>query len=207
MNHFIDFVVCALAGCTHFIILQSYFKKIFSVHFLGVQIWCSIVRAQLLEERPKGKYSTDKQLNGPRAFETVLKLGTCYLFRWIHTLNLSILQTYSHLSSETRTYLSALHWWMGKKPLESYWGDYLVTFKGVSQLKLVNETITRKAYQDNIKHDLKLQYECTMPQAFNKDNAPCNNSLKYTRIHQGPGWWYFWVATLQCRSDPHRYWL
>ena len=27
----------------------------------------------------------------------------------------------------------------GKNPLESYWGDYLVAFKGVSQLKLVNE--------------------------------------------------------------------
>ena len=48
---------------------------------------------------------------------------------------------------------------MGKNPLESYWGDYLVTFKGVSQLKLVNETITSKAYQDNIKSDIKLQYE------------------------------------------------
>ena len=48
---------------------------------------------------------------------------------------------------------------MGKIPLESYWGDYLVTFKGVSQLKLVNKTITSKAYQDNIKSDMKLQYE------------------------------------------------
>ena len=38
-------------------------------------------------------------------------------------------------------------------------GYYLVTFKGVSQLKLVNETITSKAYQDNIKSDIKLQYE------------------------------------------------
>ena len=57
---------------------------------------------------------------------------------------------------------------MGKKTLKSYWGDYLVNFKGVSQLKLVNETITSKAYQDNIKSDIKLQYECTIPQAFNK---------------------------------------
>ena len=48
---------------------------------------------------------------------------------------------------------------MGKKPLKSYWGDYLVTFKGVIQLKLVNETITSKAYQDNIKGDIKFQYE------------------------------------------------
>ena len=36
--------------------------------------------------------------------------------------------------------------------------DYLVTFKGISQLKLVNETTTCKAYQDNIKSDIKLQY-------------------------------------------------
>ena len=43
-----------------------------------------------------------------------------------------------------------------------------MTFKGVSQLKLVNETITSKAYQDSIKSDIKLQYECTMPQLFNK---------------------------------------
>ena len=57
---------------------------------------------------------------------------------------------------------------MGKDPLESHWGDYLVAFKGVSQLKHVNETITSKAYQDNIKSDLKLKYECTMPQAVNE---------------------------------------
>ena len=57
---------------------------------------------------------------------------------------------------------------MGKSPLQSYLGDHLVPFKGVSQLKLVNETITNKAHQDNIKSDIKLQYECTMPQAFNK---------------------------------------
>ena len=38
--------------------------------------------------------------------------------------------------------------------------------------------------------------------SIQQDNAPCNSSLKYSRIHQGPGWWYFWGATLQCRSDP-----
>ena len=32
-------------------------------------------------------------------------------------------------------------------------------FKGVIQLQLVNETITSKACQDNIKSDIKLQYE------------------------------------------------
>ena len=55
-----------------------------------------------------------------------------------------------------------------KKTQESYEGEYLVTFKGVSQLKLVNKTTTSKAYQDNIKSEIKLQYQCTMPQAFNK---------------------------------------
>ena len=43
---------------------------------------------------------------------------------------------------------------MGKETLESYWWDYLVAFKGVIQLKIVNETITSKAYQDNIKSDI-----------------------------------------------------
>ena len=123
------------------------------------KFWCYIVRAQLLGERLNGKYSPAKQLNGPRGFEIVVKLGKCYLFRWIHTLSLFLLQAYSHLASETRTNLSTLHWCMGKNPLESYWGDYLVTFKGVIQLKLVNETITNKAYQDKIKSDIKLQYE------------------------------------------------
>ena len=33
MNHLIDLGACALAGCTHFIILHDYFKKIFKVHF------------------------------------------------------------------------------------------------------------------------------------------------------------------------------
>ena len=69
MNHLIDVGVCALAGCTNFVILNNYFqKKILSV-FLGVQIWCFVVRAHLLGERAKGKYSTAKQLNGPRGFE------------------------------------------------------------------------------------------------------------------------------------------
>ena len=44
----------------------------------------------------------------------------------------------------------------------------MVTFKKVSQLKLVNEKITSKAYQINIKSNIKHQYECTMLQAFNK---------------------------------------
>ena len=33
--------------------------------------------------------------------------------------------------------------------------------------KLVHETITSKANQDDIKSDIKLQYECTMSQSFN----------------------------------------
>ena len=56
-----------------------------------------MVRFQLLGERPKGKYSTAKTLNGPRGFEVVFKLGKCHLYRRIHTLNLYLLQTYSHL--------------------------------------------------------------------------------------------------------------
>ena len=33
MNHLIDFAVCALAGCTNYIILHNCSKKIFLVHF------------------------------------------------------------------------------------------------------------------------------------------------------------------------------
>ena len=67
-------------------------------------------KCELLGERPKGQYSTAKQLNGPIGFEIVLKLGKCHLFRWIHTLILFLLQTYSHLVSETRINLSTIHW-------------------------------------------------------------------------------------------------
>ena len=38
--------------------------------------------------------------------------------------------------------------------------------------------------------------------SIQQDNAPCTSILKYSRIHQGPVWWDFWVSTLQCRSDP-----
>ena len=144
-----------------------------------IKIWCYIVRAQLLGERPKGKYSTAKQSNGQRGFEIVLKLGKCHLFRWIHTLNLFLLQTYSHLASETRTNSSTFNWWMGKNPLESYWGDYLVIFKGVSQLSLVNETITSKAYQDYIKSDIKTPTWMHYAPSIQQDNAPCNSSLYF----------------------------
>ena len=60
----------------YIIIFERYFKCIF-----GVQIRRYIVRAQLLEERSNGKYSTSKQLNGPRGFIIVLKLEKCHLFR------------------------------------------------------------------------------------------------------------------------------
>ena len=33
MNHFNDFGVCALVGCTNFIILHNYFKNIFKYIF------------------------------------------------------------------------------------------------------------------------------------------------------------------------------
>ena len=154
MNHLIDFGVCALTGCTNFVILHNYFKKIFKC-ILGVQIWCYMVRAQILGERKNWKYSNAKKLNGPRGLEIVLKLENCYLFRWLHTLNLFLLQTYSHLAFETRKeYPHYIDGWVN--PLESYWGDYLETLKGFSQLKPVNEPITTKAYmyQDNIKSDI-----------------------------------------------------
>ena len=125
-------------------------------------------KSPVIRRKTKRKVQYCQTVNWARGFEIVLKLEKCHLFRWIHTLNLFLVQIYSHLSSETRTKLSTLHWWMSKNPLESYLGDYLVAFKGVSQLKLVNETIFNKVYQDNIKSDIKLQYECAMPQAFNK---------------------------------------
>ena len=33
MNHLIDFGVCALVGCTNYIILYNYCQKIFQLHF------------------------------------------------------------------------------------------------------------------------------------------------------------------------------
>ena len=60
----------------YIITFKRYFKRI-----LSVQIRCYIARAQLLGERQKGKYITAKQLNGPRGFEIVLKLGKCHRFR------------------------------------------------------------------------------------------------------------------------------
>ena len=126
-----------------------------------------MVRAQLLGERPKGKYTTAKQLNGPKGLEIVLKLGKC------NFSDESTLQNYF--------FCKPLPNWRLKH--EKNYPHYINgcvkftvvvlrelarNFKGVSQLKLVNETITSKAYQDNIKSDIKLQYECTMPQAFNK---------------------------------------
>ena len=100
-NESLDWRLCMRTSRLHklynFYILIA-FKRYFKC-ILGVQIWRYIVRAQLLGERPKGKYSTTKQLNGPRGFGIVLKLGKCHLFRWIHTLNLFLLQTYSHLAS------------------------------------------------------------------------------------------------------------
>ena len=94
------------------------------------------------------------------------KVQSCQIFKWAkrvwNCINIGkmssfqmnphskpiFFQTYSHLASETQTNLSTFHWLMGKKPLESYWGDNLVTLKRLSHLKHVNETITSKAYQD-----------------------------------------------------------
>ena len=42
---------------------------------------------------------------------------------------------------------------------------YLVTSKGVSQLKLVNGTINRKAYLDNFVNNIKLHYDVPCPEA------------------------------------------
>ena len=138
----LDWLWCMCTSRSHkFCNFTLLLKKIFKC-ILDVQIRCYILRAKLLGERPKGKYSTAKQLNGPRGLEIVLKFGKCHLFRWIHTLDLFILQTFSHLASETRTNVSTLYWWMGKNILELYWGDLLVTFKAVYHLKLVNETAT-----------------------------------------------------------------
>ena len=117
------------------------------------------IKSPIISRKTKKKVQSCQTVKWQRGFKIVLKLGKCHLFRWIHTLSLFLLQTYSHMASETRSNLSTLHWWMGKNPLESYWGDYFVTFKGAIQLKLVNVTITSKAYQENIKSDIKLKYK------------------------------------------------
>ena len=152
-------------------------------------------KSPIIRRKAKRKVQSCRTVKWPRGFEIVLNLGKCRLFRWIHTLNLFLLQTYSHLESETQTNLSTLHWWMGKKPLESYWRDYLVTFKGVIQLKPVNETITSKAYQDDIKSDIKLQYE-----------SHVNHMWIFKEILQGAlSCWMLGVKCIHIRVL-HRYW-
>ena len=81
MNHLIDFDVCALAGRTHFIIFHNYFKSIFEVHF-----WCSNLmlhsKSKIIRRKTKRKvHNCQKQLNGQRGLEIVVKLGKCHLFR------------------------------------------------------------------------------------------------------------------------------
>ena len=124
--------------------------------------------SQIIRRNTKRKIQYCRTVEWAKRTWNCIKIGKCHLFRWIHTLDLFLLQTFSHLASATRTDLSTLHWWMGENPLEPSWGEVLIFFKGVSQLKLVNETITSKANQDDIKSDINLQNECTMPQVFNK---------------------------------------
>ena len=114
-----------------------------------------------------------------------IKIGKMSPFQ-VNPLNLFRLQPYSHLASETRTNLSALHWWMVKNPLESYWGDYLVTFKGSLNLSLLMK-------QSPVRHIRIISKVNKTPiwmhyvPSIQQDNAPCNSPLKYSCIHQGPG--------------------
>ena len=77
MDHF---GVCALAGCTHFIILMNNFPKIFEVHF-GCSNLMPHSKSPIIRRRTKTKEQYCQHLNGPIGFEIVLKLGKCLLFR------------------------------------------------------------------------------------------------------------------------------
>ena len=114
-------------------------------------------KSPIIKRNAKRKVQSCQTVKWPRGFEIVLKLGKCHLFRWIHTLSLFLPIPIWRLKHK-QIYPHYIDGWV-KIQLEWYWGDYLVTFKGVVQLKLVNETITRKAYHDDIKSDIKLQYE------------------------------------------------
>ena len=55
MNHLID-SVCALAGCTHFIILHNYFKKIFKRIFVSNLVLHSKSPIIRRKTKPKEQY-------------------------------------------------------------------------------------------------------------------------------------------------------
>ena len=68
----LDWLWCMCTSRLHKLYnLHNYFKRYFKC-ILGVQIWCYIVRAQLLGERLKGKYSPAKPLNGQEGLKVVL---------------------------------------------------------------------------------------------------------------------------------------
>ena len=62
MNHLIDFGVCALLGCTNYIILHIFLKDILSA--FGCSNLMLHSKSPLLGERRKEKYSPAKELNG-----------------------------------------------------------------------------------------------------------------------------------------------
>ena len=63
MDLLIDIGVCALAGCTKFIISHNFFKRYFKCIF-GCSNLMLYSKSPLLGKRRKGKYSTTNSLMG-----------------------------------------------------------------------------------------------------------------------------------------------
>ena len=76
MNHLIDFGVCALAGCTHFIILHNYFKRMFKVHF-----WYSNLmlhsKSPIIRRNTKRKVQYYQIVKWAKRVRNCNKLGKC----------------------------------------------------------------------------------------------------------------------------------
>ena len=137
-----------------------------------MHFWCSNLmlhsKSPIIRRKAKRKVQYCKTVKWTKMVWNCIKIGKMSSFQMNpHSKPISFASLFPSGVWNTNKFIH-ITLMDGKNPLESYWGDYLITFKGVSQLKLANETITSKAYQDNINSDVKLQYECTIPQAFNK---------------------------------------
>ena len=70
MNHLIDVGVCALVGCTNYIILYNYFQKIFSVHF-GCSNSMLHSKTPIIRRDAKRKIQYCQTVKWPRGVEIV----------------------------------------------------------------------------------------------------------------------------------------
>ena len=80
MDHLIDFGVCALAGCTHFIILHNYFKKTFKVHFRCSSLMLHS-KSPIIRRKTKRKVQYCQTVKRAKKVSNCIKIEKCHLFR------------------------------------------------------------------------------------------------------------------------------